>query len=371
MPNTYRLMMSDRTRTEAFEKAINEIINKGDTVLDLGCGPGLLSLFACKAGAAKVYAIDQNTKIIDYGRKLAHDNGYKDKIEFISGLSYDIELPEKVDVIISETLGTYAVDEHIIECIYDARTRFLKKGGTIIPSEISIYIAPVECPQGHNCFISGWEKDYFGFDFTSLNNSPVIAPFSCAIEKTDLLSNAALVKKFTLKDKLSSYRKNINFCAQRKGVIHGIGLWFEAVLSPLTTLSTAPGKPPTHWQQGLLLIQHPIEVRQNDQISVSISYSCPQGKMIMDWAVECNDRKFEFSARQQKEQHRKLTDLNYYFHQPRLSAMCRINKEILNMCDGNRTIEEIGVHLTAEFPENFKYLDQAIEKIAGVLESRT
>lgn len=53
-------MLKDTTRTKAYEMAItkNKELFEGKVVLDVGCGTGVLSIFAAKAGAKHVYAIE-------------------------------------------------------------------------------------------------------------------------------------------------------------------------------------------------------------------------------------------------------------------------------------------------------------------------
>mmetsp|Transcript_4523 Transcript_4523/g.601 ORF Transcript_4523/g.601 Transcript_4523/m.601 type:complete len:95 (-) Transcript_4523:763-1047(-) len=60
-------MIKDETRTGAYKNAIlrNSYLFEGKTVLDIGCGTGILSFFAARAGAAHVYGIDM-ADIIDY-----------------------------------------------------------------------------------------------------------------------------------------------------------------------------------------------------------------------------------------------------------------------------------------------------------------
>lgn len=71
--------------------------------MDVGSGTGILSMFAAKAGASRVFSIECS-KIADYTQKIIEDNHLDHVITLIKGKVEDITLPdgiEKVDIIIS------------------------------------------------------------------------------------------------------------------------------------------------------------------------------------------------------------------------------------------------------------------------------
>ena len=69
-------MLKDTVRTDAYRDFIYENKNlfNGKTVLDVGCGTGILSMFCARAGASKVIAVD-NSDIVDKARENVFLNG--------------------------------------------------------------------------------------------------------------------------------------------------------------------------------------------------------------------------------------------------------------------------------------------------------
>lgn len=108
----HRKMLRDRLRCETYRRAIAETVRPGDVVLDMGAGTGILSIFAARAGARKVYAVER-TAIADVAREIVRANGVEDRIDVLQADMETLELSEPVDVIVSEWMGNYGVDENL------------------------------------------------------------------------------------------------------------------------------------------------------------------------------------------------------------------------------------------------------------------
>lgn len=108
--------------------------------MDVGAGSGILSFFAVQAGAAKVFAVEASN-MAQYAQQLIAANNLGDRIQVIAGKIEEIELPEKVDVIISEPMGYMLYNERMLETYLHAK-KWLKPGGKMFPSRGDLHVAP-------------------------------------------------------------------------------------------------------------------------------------------------------------------------------------------------------------------------------------
>src|SRR6185437_11750421 len=139
--SVHRWMLRDRVRNEAYRQAIARAVKPGDVVLDIGAGTGLLSVFAAQAGAATVYAVER-TPIAVIAERMMKSNGVDGRVAVVHGDLEDIDLPEKVDAIVSEWMGGLGVDENMLAPVVMARNRWLKPGGKMLPERVTAFLAP-------------------------------------------------------------------------------------------------------------------------------------------------------------------------------------------------------------------------------------
>src|SRR5271155_4523900 len=159
-------MNADSLRFTAYSEAIQKAVRPDDIVVDLGCGPGIFALLACRAGAKRVYAIDAG-EVIHFARQLAVANGFADRIEFLHGDSRQIELAERANVIVSDVRGALPLFADALPSIEDARERFLTPGGAQIPLRDTIYAAIVETPEFYKRLAAPWKDAGRGIDLTA------------------------------------------------------------------------------------------------------------------------------------------------------------------------------------------------------------
>jgi len=263
----HRTMICDRVRTDGFRRAIESVVHPGDVVLDVGAGTGILSLFAARAGAARVYAVERTTVAV-LAQELAAANGVAEIVQVIHGDIMDIELPEHVDVIVSEWLGGFGIDEGMLVPVIAARDRWLKPGGAMIPRSVSAWAALVD-------------DRHLGETMGFLRENPYGLRLDGLVEMTvNEIIYSGSFRHLTAGDRRSEPGRLWTTDADvipleqaeapqeaetllevhDHGTANALALWFSAELAPGTSLSVGPGDPPTHWGMTTAPLRFPVEL---------------------------------------------------------------------------------------------------------------
>jgi len=291
----HRTLIADRVRNEAFEKALGTVIKRGETsVADIGAGTGLLALMAVKCGARDVF-LYETAEVAGVAAKVLKANGARN-CHLIPCHSTEMVDPPRVDVIVSETLGNYALEEHIIETLADAKKRFLKPGGTMIPRRIEQYVAPVVGDRIHREF-AAWDETGFEMSVAramSLNNIYVRTLASEELLEAKLWDTVELGS-----DARSARKGEASWKLRRAVSIYGFAVWWRAELVPGVTLSTAPDAQRTHWEQLYFPLLSPIAAKAGETVSVALrSRTSQEGGTHVAWTAKHLDGKGSEVARQ-------------------------------------------------------------------------
>ena len=138
----HRRMLADDRRVDAYAAAIARAVEPGMAVLDAGTGSGLLALLAARAGARVVYAVDASD-VLELAAATVEHLGLQDTVKIVRGDFGKVGLPEKVDLIVSETFGALALAEGSVPDLAACAARNLAPGGRVVPDGVSLHLAPV------------------------------------------------------------------------------------------------------------------------------------------------------------------------------------------------------------------------------------
>lgn len=249
-----RFMVSDQARTDAFAAAIREVVKGGERVIDVGTGSGLLAMLAARAGARRVYALDQST-VAKAARRTVERNGMSEVVEVINGNASDFQLTEPVDVIVSEWLGHFAFVEAMLDDVIACRDANLKEDGVMLPSGVELRLAPVKAPLLYEEEGPGfWKRPIHGIDFSHLEEAELEQALAIKTDAPgrELLAAGQRLLRLDLATagKEDAFQSGeLRFVVERDGIFGGFLGWFVAELSPSVILDTGPEHPLTHWKQ--------------------------------------------------------------------------------------------------------------------------
>ena len=269
-------MLADEVRTSFFMEATFATVKAGDVVVDIGSGTGVLSLFAVRAGASRVYAIEREP-VINVAREIAANNGMLDSIVFIEGSSRDVEIPERADVLITETIGNIGFDEGIITWVADAKERFLKPDAAILPRRVDVVACLVSVPRDYRP-VERWSQPLMTLDFTPLSRIVRNNVLWTDLSPAAITTQPAVVFGTDFSTEPQSLSGTVHVEALNEAIVHGIGLWFRSSLATGISITNAPPNAVPSWEHGFLPLNEPIEVYAGEAIHFEVSSTASGGE---------------------------------------------------------------------------------------------
>lgn len=283
------LLLGDELRMTAFRAAIDEVVRPGSTVLDLGTGTGILAEWALRTGARVVYAVELNKSFLDMAVARIEAAGHGARFRPVLGLSFDVDIPDSVDVIMSETMGNIADNEGFVEILKDARRRFLAVGGVMIPRRVESYLVPVAAERAHAEVRraspqGGNGREQFALQLRRRQaRGPFDFYYDAIIPTSCHLSKPRLARQYEFGDEeTATYELRLAYTAHRAGLMTGIKGYFVATLSDAVTLDISgddiEGRTTSDsWKHCYLPVESPCPVQAGDRIHLTFSRSRPTG----------------------------------------------------------------------------------------------
>eukprot|EP00871_Galdieria_phlegrea_P001962 jgi/Galph1/2767/GphlegSOOS_G1426.1 len=268
-------MLKDEVRTRTYMKAIlqNKHLFAGKVVLDVGCGTGVLSMFAAKAGASLVIGVECS-EIIEQAKLIIRANNFEDRIVLIKEKMEDAKLPvEKVDIIISEWMGYFLLYESMLETVIFARDKYLKEGGLMFPDKAVLFLSAIEDAEYRAEKIDFWDNVY-GFNMSSIKHLALTEPLidNVGAQQIQTVCPAVPILSIdvtTVKKEQLSFAVPFILKAERNDFIHAFvthfDVFFNCCHKPLG-FSTGPQSRVTHWKQTVFYIDKELVVCADEVI---------------------------------------------------------------------------------------------------------
>ncbi|SJX65967.1 probable HMT1-hnRNP arginine N-methyltransferase [Sporisorium reilianum f. sp. reilianum] len=270
-------MLKDEVRTRSYRNSIinNPHLFKDKIVLDVGCGTGILCMFAAKAGAKKVIGVDMSN-IIDQAKIITEVNGFKDTITLVKGKLEEVDLglgPDgKVDIIISEWMGYFLLYESMLDTVLMARDKYLAPGGMMFPDKATMYLSAIEDQEYKDEKIGFWD-DVYGFNYSCIKDIALREPLVDTVDIKSVVCDPFPIKQLDLltvtKEELS-FECDFTLNATRDDYVHAFLGWFDisfdACHKPVQ-FSTGPHSRYTHWKQTVFYTKDVLAVNQGDAIT--------------------------------------------------------------------------------------------------------
>lgn len=304
------IMLNDTKRNMVYNAAIQKAVTSGSkSVLDIGAGTGILSMFAKKAGAHSVYACELSKTMYELACDVVAANKMDAGIKLLHMKSLDIEIPkhipERVSLVVTETVDAGLFGEGIVESLIHAWEHLLlqpkakgengncEKYGKVIPASAVIFGIAVECAEIRRHHRVG-VKDVAGIHlpsnvkfrspaYSSVDTEETVEPYTT--EKMSRIPGGYLpltdcfeimTVDFNNLQELKSLatRKPDQICipVMKEGILDAIVVWFVLQLDDEYSLSTSPSEA-TCWEQAVYPVQDLADywIKPGDHVMMEVS----------------------------------------------------------------------------------------------------
>jgi protein arginine N-methyltransferase 1 len=372
----YGAMITDRVRMAAHAEALWRVVRPGCVVLDIGTGPGLFALMACRLGARRVYAVEPHD-IIQVGSDLAAANGCVGRIEFIQNLSTRVTLPELADVIIADVRGPLPGPQ--VPTLIDARRRLLAPGGALIPRRDTLWAAVVQAPEAYRRQVAVWDEAGDDFNFAParrLATNQIHTGRKGQMTPEQFLTEPRKWGEIDyLRVEKPGLAADLNWTVTRPGTGHGVIAWFDTTLVEGVGFSNTPLEPERVYGSAFFPWPDPVSLAAGDTVAVALRLpgggeddvwcwdSCVTAAHGSAGRVKASFRQSEFFGTPLAVE--RLRELGAD-HVARLNKDGEIDRFVLALIDGKKTLGDIARLVSGQFPERFPTWEAALTRVGEV-----
>jgi protein arginine N-methyltransferase 1 len=285
--------LTDAIKCQRYRSAIDRLVGPEHVVLDLGCGSGLLGLMALHAGARKVLFVEEG-QVVDIARRAVTEAGFSERAEFFQANSFELDLPEQVDLVVCDHVGYFGFDYGVLALLADAQQRFLKPAGTLMPAEIQLQLAPVESAKCRE-FISEWKNEDIPDEFGWVASTAANTKHGVTLGSEDLLADAQpLATLETAAEAAPFLSWTVEFKCARAGLLDGVAGWFNCRLLDDIVMTNSPGASDRlDRPQAFLPLEQPVAVNAGDTVKATIMIRHLDS--VIGWVIELPEQGEKFS----------------------------------------------------------------------------
>ncbi|MBC7813257.1 MAG: class I SAM-dependent methyltransferase [Burkholderiales bacterium] len=372
----YGRMIGDKIRTDSYIRGLKRAIElrPNAVVLDIGTGTGIFAMMAARFGARHIYAIEPDNAI-HVAKQLAVANGYADRIEFIQGLSTDLELPEKADIIISDIRGTLPLFDHHLQTIMDARKRLLAPDGLQLAQRDTLTAALINAPEVYTRTVEPWKENMYSLDVQAARHLTINCWGNDKLKPEQIVMQPqqwATLDYTSLEDVNTS--GTIQWTATEADTVHGFTIWFDTTVFEDIRFSGAVGQTDLVYGRIFVPFATPIDLTTGDTLTLSLRANFVGGDYIWLWDTVVTN---ESAPNTQKVNFRQSTLLGEAFSPdylrrradsfvPAVNDDGKIVRFVLQAMEQNLALGEIANKLTQQFPERFQNWRAALDRAADL-----
>ena len=308
--------------------------------------------------------------MVEVARAVAAANGFADRLIPVLGSSTEVHLPEAVDAIICDQVGHFGVEAGLIQFGVDARQRFLKPGGVMLPSRVDLHVAPVDVPE-QAARVEFWTGRPAGFDLSPVRQWAANTGYPTTFDASALLGPPAQAGAFDMRTvTVAPLKLSARLTIERPGTLHGVGGWFLAQLSPSVSLSNGPGPGRLDRQNVFFPIDRPPAVLPGDVVDVGM-HVIP-AETIVTWSVRVTRGGAELGRFRHSTlngmlmSREELRRMDPSFA-PALTDRGAARLSVLSLCDGRRPLAAIEQAVFDRHPDLFATAAEAGAFVAEVV----
>lgn len=278
IPTWHFPMLGDRSRNDAYQRAIEKAVDGDGIVLDMGAGSGLLAMMAARAGAEHVIACEMVAPLAEAAERIVAANGYADRVTIVAKKSTQLEvgreLPAPASLMITEIFDYRLIGEGVLPTLRHANANLLAPDARIVPAAATVWGVVVECPKLRAIHPLGEVSGFDLSEFDALGDPLAQQAFDMEREPHQALTAPFEVMHLDFRrPPAGQVMGAMSLASIADGTGHAVAFWFDLQLDDDIVLTTRTGDPLAHWRQGLQFLDRDLPLRDGQRFELVVGHT--------------------------------------------------------------------------------------------------